>query len=60
MVNNTETRRRVSIQLPPQFSGLAEDYLRAEKITGGGGKLDIVVDALDARIIVRSSKGSVR
>ncbi len=60
LANNTETRRRVSIQLPPQFSGLARDYLSGKNIAGGGGKLDIVVDALDARIIVRSSKGSVR
>jgi glycosidase len=60
LVNYTNTRRRVSIQLPAQFTGSVEDYLRSETIAGSGGKLNIVVDPLDAKVIVRSSKGSVR
>ena len=60
IVNNTNLKRIVSVQVPSQFTGSAKDYLRSQRLRVKEGRLSIVLRSYDAMIVARDSRGRDR
>lgn len=57
LLNNSSKRQSLSIQLPPQFSGIVLDFIAGNQLPTRTGYLNLQCLPYEAKVIIRSSKG---
>jgi hypothetical protein len=58
LLNGSSKRQHLSIQLPPQFSGVVLDFIAGNYLSTSTGVLELQCLPHEAKVIIRSSKGT--
>lgn len=58
LLNNSSKRQSLSIQLPPQFSGIVLDFIAGNHLPTTTGYLNLQCRPYEVKVIIRSSKGT--